>query len=520
MITSMDRLKMNDSVDKMSFLDHRYFLFAIFISLAFHVIVVFGFTNLNFLDDIEFWLLLFVDTISIAVILLPIIASIDRKVTWHDPILWMAVIYLGMSGAFFTAFLIDQQYVFYITSIFGYSDIINLSLQDFTLLIIKAEILLLIFFIIVFYQNREPIPLSPINITALEKRAAFVTFLILFGGGFLILLGNLSLASFVDSITVDIGSIQVKQPELGTARYEIMADIGYISMTLGIISILSYTYPKSRFWSSILLLSAALFTILFTIESGSRIGVVFTVVQYILLALWFGYKPNRNFIVLGILLTLVILGSITVIRGNRFLERNSTGILTQIITGEARHTYFSSVSSPVAPLLALDRVRIMAIILKYLEGKENYVHGELIVAGIGNLITELTSRIGLIGSEQKTELNWANEMIRRWLFYDIVPVGSLPPSLPGEFYMQWGWWSFIPMSVLFGWVLLLLRRKLSSSVTLLSRWLILIVVLRLISIIPTEISASASMVMYITPIVLVYLFMIVLFNKIQSPSFS
>jgi len=173
---------------------------------------------------------------------------------------------------------------------------------------------------------------------ALEKRAAFVTFLILFSGGFLILLGNLSLASFVDSITVDIGSLPVKQPELGTARYEIMADIGYISMTLGIISILSYTYPKSRFWSSILLFSAALFTILFTIESGSRIGVVFTVVQYILLAVWFGYKPNRNFIVLGVLLTLVILGSITVIRGNRFLERNSTGILTQVITGEAGQT--------------------------------------------------------------------------------------------------------------------------------------------------------------------------------------
>jgi oligosaccharide repeat unit polymerase len=353
----------------------------------------------------------------------------------------------------------------------------------------------------------------------LEKRAAFFTFLFLFGGGFLILLGDLSLTSFADSITVNIGSLQVKQPELGTARYEIMVDIGIISMTLGIISILSYTYPKSKFWSNVILFSVVLFTILFTLKSGSRIGVVLTVVQYLLLSVWFGYKPNKNFVILGVLLTIVIVGSITVIRGNRLLERSSTGVVNQIITGEAGREYFSSVSSPVAPLLAFDRVRIMAIVLQYVEGEEDYVHGESIVAGIGNLITELSSRIGLLDPEQKTDLNWANEIIRKWLFYDIVPVGSLPPSLPGEFYMQWGWWSFITLSVLFGWVLLILRRKLSSSASLLSRWLILIIVFRLISIIPTEMSALASMVMYITPIVLVYLSMTMLFNKIQSTAF-
>jgi hypothetical protein len=216
----------------------------------------------------------------------------------------------------------------------------------------------------------------------------------------------------------------------------------------------------------------------------------------------------------------VIVGSITVIRGNRFLERNSAGVVNQIITGEAGQLYFSSVSSPVAPLLALDRVGILAFVLQYLEGNEDFVYGETIVAGISNLITDISSRVGLLDPEQKTKLNWAHEIIRKWLFYDMGPGGSLPPSLPGEFYMQWGWWSFIALSVLFGWVILLLRRKLSSSATLLSRWLILIIVLRLITMIPVEISASSSLVMYITPIILVYLLMIQIFKSIKPLAFS
>ena len=360
MITSMGRIDTRDSVNKRSLLDYRYFVIATIISIAYHAIIVFGFSSLLVFEDIEFWMLLLVDTLLIATGLIPVIALIYRKLSWYDPIFWMAILFIGMSGTYFLAYLIDPEYVIYLTSIFGYSEIIHLNIQDFLILIIKAELLLIVFLLIVLYLNRDPISIIPITLRNFEKSAAFSTFLLLFGIATIIILGNWSPASFIDSITVQIGSIEVKQPELGTARYAIMSEIGVLSITLGIIAFLSYSYPKSKLWSNGILLAACLFTILLHVGNGSRIGVIFTVVEYLLIAVWFGYKPHRNVLVFGLVVIMLIVSSITVLRGNRYLDDSSSGVVNQIVTGEAGQLYFSSVSSPVAPLMALDRVEVVS----------------------------------------------------------------------------------------------------------------------------------------------------------------
>lgn len=520
MITSIDHMKVENSVGKVSLLYHRNLIIALGISLTYHILIVAGFSSLRHLESIEFWMLLLVDTLLIALGLTPVIGLLTKRISWVDPIFWLGILFLGMSGTFFLAFLMDQEYVFYLASVYGYSEIISLNFQDFIFLIIKAELLLIAFFFIVFYLNRDPINIVPIRLKVFEKRAALFTFLVLFGGGYFLYFSALSPGSFLESITINIGSIQEKQPELGTARFAILSEIGLISMTLGIVSLLSYTYPKSKLWSNIILFSACFLTIISHLGSGSRIGVFFSVVEYLMIAIWFGFQPSKKFIVAGFLLITLIIGTITVIRGNSLLEDNSTEAMNQILTGEASQLYFSSVSSPVDPLLAMDRVRILALIIQHLEENQDYLLGESIVAGIVNFGGDLLSRIGFIDSAQASKLYWANEVILIWLYGSVVPIGTLPPSLPGEFYMQLGWFSFIGLSLLFAWILLFLRKKLALSNSLISRWLLLVTLLRLVFLLSTEVSAISSLLLYFPPILVVYGFMVLFFANIQSPKMS
>ena len=99
------------------------------------------------------------------------------------------------------------------------------------------------------------------------------------------------------------------------------------------------------------------------LAGGSKFGILFALVQFALISVWFGYRPHNLTYVIGGLVIILLVSSITIIRDNRSLSRKPNSLLTQLVSGEASEEYLSSVDSSVLPLLALDRIGPIALII-------------------------------------------------------------------------------------------------------------------------------------------------------------
>ena len=156
-------------------------------------------------------------------------------------------------------------------------------------------------------------------------------------------------------------------------------------------------------------------------------------------------------------------------------------------------------------MLALDRIGPIALMINRLEKHDDFLYGNSLIAGIVNLSNVFLLKLGLINIQAEDGIPWANQSIIIWVFGKIVRGGAIPPSIPGEFYMQWGWLPFLFLSAIFGWFIAKMRISLEKSTNLITRWLLLVFTLTLIFFLPTEISGMSSMFLFYPLVVLVYL---------------
>jgi hypothetical protein len=193
------------------------------------------------------------------------------------------------------------------------------------------------------------------------------------------------------------------------------------------------------------------------------------------------------------------------VRGNPNISEDPVGVLSEVFSGSAVREYTSQSDTSTGTLLALDRVSIMAMTLEYLRLTDEYLYGESIVAGPVNFLAGLASRFSGQRDSEVSPFRLANEVTFFWRFgrYDIG--SAVPPSFPGEFYMQAGVAALLVLSVLFGLLVLWLRKRVAASTSLMGRWALVVFAVALAKALPGELSVLTDTVVYtLFPIVVIY----------------
>ena len=473
-------------------------------SASFHLLLVLLFVKHCSFDLIEFWAFFVCDVILWTLALIPLIAVIRGYLEWFDPISLLSVFFFGMVGAFYPAYLADPEFVKIFSAYGGYG-LRYSSEPEFLSLVIQAELILGTFWAFMLVINRRRLEFSPSKFTKVEYKAALWTSAVCLIGGIAGFFSYWHLESFLRAITVDLGK-SVSMPEWGTSRYLILVFIATTSVSLGLVGWLNLTNrsKNQRYLTHWVVVLPALVVALVHLWNGARAEVLLAFLFLFIIISLFGFKIKRTTWLIAGTLCAILLGLMTIIRGNIYLADTPGSVISQVLSGEARQSYRYLVGSDVGTLLGLDRVGVVAMVLDYQKIKGAYLYGESLAAGPVNLAADWISRITGKGALQTDVLRMASQVITLWRFGFAV-YGGVPPSFPGEFFMQSGLLSLLILSFVFSKIFLWLRRKVAKSESLIARWAFCSITLTVIKLASAEISPFFdTFIYYILPVLIIY----------------
>jgi hypothetical protein len=346
------------------------------------------------------------------------------------------------------------------------------------------------FLIIMLLINRRQVSITAIKPSDSESNAALLT------GIFWLAIGSFGFVSFwatgslARAMTSEMGSLGLKIPELGLGRYLLAVDIAVMCISLGMLGVLgSLTIMKRHtILPDLLILGSGFLASLPRLWNGARLDAVLAFVGVLVVAAYFGYLVRRTtLLIVGVLIGLIILW-MTVVRGNDYVAESPSAVFQQLISGELTRTYSSQVGSVAAPTLAYDRIGALALVLEYVDITGDYLLGESLLSGPANIAVDLYSRF--FGSQQDPTVVFrqANEVTFFWRYGRSGLGSALPPSLPGEFYMQFGAASVVILSILFAFLVSWFRTRLASSQSLIKRWILVMTMIILIKATSSEAS--------------------------------
>jgi len=237
-------------------------LLGLLISLTWHIIFVSFIHNFGPLQTVEFWFLFLIDTILQGISIVPLIAIIRRQIAWYDPVCLLSIMFIFMTAGFLPAYLADPAYYFSFITLQGEAKLGINSESNFFLAASYAEIIYIVFIVIVYFINRRTIRVSSVRTNVREIKSVLFFTMILFFISLFFFSQIWDFQSYLRAITVDIGSYSVKSPAIGSAYKYILADIGIPSLSLGMIALLISNSIKGRIPRIILIGSVILITLI------------------------------------------------------------------------------------------------------------------------------------------------------------------------------------------------------------------------------------------------------------------
>ncbi len=174
-------------------------------------------------------------------------------------------------------------------------------------------------------------------------------------------------------------------------------------------------------------------------------------------------------------------------------------------------------------MLDLDRVLTVAFIIENTQKRKTYYYGTSLTAGFRNFFEFMKTRfLGLPSTEQKYFLE-SHDYINRWRFGTHLTRGiggSRPPSYPGEFFMQGGYFSLILLSIAFGVFFQWLRKRTATTQSLLGKWFF-IYITTFIAFFSTALVSVIIKTLYVPVIPLLILYSLAYFtsnfNQVREP---
>lgn len=450
------------------------------------------------------WLMVFCNFLLQSIILIPIIGFFRQKILWFDPILWLYVLLILMTNFLPISCAIDMEYV---RAFVRFGSYIFLGRSDEYILfqISQAQFVFLIFSWTVLYKNRYIFGgLKHIKIHKNEALSAWLTGVIFGLAGLYGFMSVWSSASFSNAL-FDMGSVQDITDQSGLGRYFILQNIAVVAIPMGIIGWFclrkSYSSRNKNYvgWFEWILIVLSLIP---GLVFGSRITLLFTIVTSCAQLYTSGLIIKQKMLAVSGILSITMILLLTILRANIL---TSSSALNSSSFLQASADYLSTKGSPVGPLVDLDRTGAVALVIEYTQSHNTYVRGETLFAGPMNLLDAILSKLSNEGWIQEGSWDQANTVIANWRFGQAIQGWAVPPSYPGEYFMQFGYISVIIGSVIFAYLIGLLRRYMWSSTSLISRWLSVIIISAFVKFSSTEISVIFSQILFVVlPVVLLY----------------
>jgi hypothetical protein len=456
------------------------------------------------IDLIEFWAFFVCDVVLWTLALIPLVAVIRGYLVWFDPFSLLSVFFFGMVGAFYPAYLADPDFVKFFSAYGGYA-LRYSSEPEFLSLIIQAELILGTFWAFMLVINRQRLEFTPSRFTKVEYKAALWTSIVCLIGGIVGFFSYWDLGSFLRTITVNLGK-PASMPEWGTSRYLILVFVATTSVSLGLVGWLNLIRrsKNQRYLTHWVVVLPGLAIALVHLWNGARAEVLLAFLFLFIIVSLFGFKIKKTTWLIAGILCAILLGLMTIIRGNIQLGDTPSSVVSQVLSGEARQSYHYLMGSDVGTLLGLDRVGVIAMVLDYQRIGGAYLYGESLAAGPINLAADWMSRITGKRALQTDVLRMASQVITLWRF-GFAAYGGVPPSFPGEFFMQSGVLSFLILCFVFSKIFLWLRRKVAKSESLIGRWSFCAIALTVTKLASAEISLFFdTFIYYILPILIIY----------------
>lgn len=412
-----------------------------------------------------------------------------KLIKWYDP---LCIGFLILSQMFLFTYLII---LFDVTTLngmsFGGTAFSNSSLDDKVFYLFKAQFIISIFSNVLLFSNRSKISYYVPKVKNLDRsfsKGLLLIFIPIFFSVFInikYLLINLATENAISEEGNGVNSILLRGCLFFTP-YILLSIFQGISFN---------KYMLICFFISII-----------EIPLGSRSGVLY----FIIFSLFYygaknDFQLNIKKALLPLIFVFIIIFGMTIMRiFNRSHLYDSVGYtnFSDVVT------FFDNDSEESnSLLLTSDRIKPLALTLKYLDYDfVSYSYGETIFARPFKVINIISRKFYLPEINLKT----ADEYAFYWRFGDITNEKrswSVPMSVPGEFYFQFGFLSLLLLSVIFGKVVFHIRKKIFRSKSNFQFSLISMVLLHLLKSISSELMFYSTIYILVLPLfILFYLF--------------
>ena len=447
---------------------------AFLISASFHVVAAAVLGVPSGAPTIPFILLSVSDIALIALACVPLVGMRRSLLAWHDPLVYLGILFLLSTCMFYCAYLYDPSFMVGYVSFLG-NNFSGVSESTLLYVFAKATCIEAMYFALILLFNRRV--LLPTFVRAGKSDEAYGA---TFAGVLLMGLGaygvlKLRATPFFSQVIGNLGR-SMATPPTGLARYVMLAGVAASAVSLALVGWLNITAPtrkKLSVWRSVLPGTLIALSVLPSIFFGSRISVILAVFVALAVLRHFGYTLSPRVLTALICVGVVGAFAVTVLRANAGVAES---LDARLLSSSSLSTLAGNRDRIAFLALNMDRTANTSLVIRQMETTGHYLWGATLVAGWDAVAYDYASRLGLVSSGYQP-LRTSNGYMELWRFGQITNRSTVPPGVPSEFYMNGGYVGVLVFGSGFGWVFAFLRRRMWKSSSLASRWLYVTVLL-------------------------------------------
>lgn len=487
-------------VMKSKFFTVNAFVPVLFTSLCVHLLLLLFF-DVAELSNLSFMLFFSTDTLLWALCLTPWKTRKNEFIALYDPIIIFVFTILLCICTIYLSLLIDPSELFGKIS-YGSNVFTGLSLEESVLYLAKSELVILVFVSIMIKVNNNVIRLrDDYSFKRHEFRSALIVATILYSLSIVCFMLIWSPSSYIYSI-INLNTRGVDAIVESSGKLFILQEIGILSLTLGLIGWFSL-FSHSKYLSlksSLLVFSIVSIIIIQNLPFGSRADILFTVVVIYCMLSAFRFRIKRRYTYFFLTLIFLLIFFITIYRYQSYDIYSLKNLFSVSKITDIKSEYLSAKSGNLGPLVDLDRVGPIAMIIRQLENYE-YTYGQTLFARPLNLIALVFSRFTDTSSTKKEYFKEANTIISERRGLATTSRWAVPPSIPGQFYMELGTISLLFLSFVFAKLMLAVRMRYYHSTALITKWLSLILAYYLVKSCMSESASLSGLLLFQLPII-------------------
>jgi hypothetical protein len=472
----------------------------------------------------ELWLFVLLNGLAIFELTIPLVAILREELKWYDPLGWLFVLFLTANVVFPLVFALDPGFV---KVFMGYDSTFfqNSTAQEVLVRLCESRLVLVVFLTAVLASNWRSRPFQALRRAGTPRSRTVdlvvtLVCIVLGVGGFLLTWPG---GAFAQKVVYDMGSSLTSTLFSSHPRFLFLINIGIAALPFGLAAWLGPSVEKRRVRGVRLVIVVAVIigSALPHLALGSRITVVFTIVSGFMILGSLGVRIAPTGAALALAAAAVLVGVITLVRGNADVQQEGLYALRDVSAlgaGLAERR-----GSGLGVLLDADRTAAVALVVEATGSGSEFVRGESLVAGPGNLAYAIWHRLSTgkgIEASDRPFLE-ANETIQLWRVGRIREGSAVPPSYPGEFYVQGGYVILGMLSVAFGLGFRYLRNRAAQSKGLFSRFIWITVALAVATYSQAETSMVTPVLVFtVLPIVAIHWGVGLLFSERLTRSWS